>query len=426
MAIPYLPDSVNAPLLSLEKIILEKQNTIESWFRSQWHHHDTPFYGSVDLRNSGFKLAPIDLNLFPGGFNNLNPDSMPVAVTAAQSIVEGICPEASSVLLIPENHTRNTFYLENVYAITHILEQAGLNVRIGSLNPEITSPTTLKTALGNQITLEPIIRKKDRLILADGFNPCLVLLNNDLSAGVADILKGLDQKLLPPLQAGWYTRKKTEHFGFYDQVANEFANLIEIDPWMINPYFESCGGVDFQTSTGEDALAEKVAIILDKTRAKYKEQGIDKQPFAIVKADSGTYGMGIMSVTSPEDVIGLNRKNRNKMSVVKEGLKVHDVIIQEGVYTSERVQEASAEPVVYMMNHFVIGGFYRIHASRGETENLNAVGMQFVPLCFECHGLPDRKNHIDCPSNRFYTYGVIARLSLLAGALEIENKPSPF
>ena len=114
------------------------------------------------------------------------------------------------------------------------------------------------------------------------------------------------------------------------------------------------------------------------------------------------------------------------MSVVKEGLKVHDVIIQEGVYTSERVQEASAEPVVYMMNHFVIGGFYRIHASRGETENLNAVGMQFVPLCFECHGLPDRKNHIDCPSNRFYTYGVIARLSLLAGALEIENKPSPF
>lgn len=176
MVIPYLPDSVNASLLSLEKIILEKQNTIESWFRSQWHHHDTPFYGSVDLRNSGFKLAPIDLNLFPGGFNNLNPDSMPVAVTAAQSIVEGICPEASSVLLIPENHTRNTFYLENVYAITHILEQAGLNVRIGSLNPEITSPTTLKTALGNQITLEPIIRKKDRLILADGFNPCLVLL----------------------------------------------------------------------------------------------------------------------------------------------------------------------------------------------------------------------------------------------------------
>ncbi len=83
MAIPYLPDSVNAPLLSLEKIILDKQNTIESWFRSQWHHHDTPFYGSVDLRNSGFKLAPIDMNLFPGGFNNLNPDSMPVAVTAA-------------------------------------------------------------------------------------------------------------------------------------------------------------------------------------------------------------------------------------------------------------------------------------------------------------------------------------------------------
>ena len=36
---------------------------------------------SVDLRNSGFKLAPVDTNLFPGGFNNLNP-GFPAAVRA--------------------------------------------------------------------------------------------------------------------------------------------------------------------------------------------------------------------------------------------------------------------------------------------------------------------------------------------------------
>ena len=44
----------------------------------------------------------------------------------------------------------------------------------------------------------------------------------------------------------------------------------------------------------------------------------------IVKADAGTYGMGIMTARSPDDVRGLNRKQRNKMSVVKEGLEVTD------------------------------------------------------------------------------------------------------
>ena len=51
----------------------------------------------------------------------------------------------------------------------------------------------------------------------------------------------------------------------------------------------------------------------------------------IVKADAGTYGMGIMTVHDPSEVSGLNRKQRNKMAVVKEGLEVHDVIMQEGV-----------------------------------------------------------------------------------------------
>ena len=425
MVFPSLSGTVKTPFLNLEKIFLDNQNKIESWFRAQWHHHTPPFYGSVDLRNSGFKFAPIDMNLFPGGFNNLNPDAIPVAVVAAQRSVERLCPEAAKVLLIPENHTRNTFYLENVYAIQHILEQAGLQVRLGSLNPEITCPTTFETAMGNQVTLEPIIRKKDRIILADGFNPCLVLLNNDLSAGIPEILLDTKQAVLPPLQGGWYTRKKTEHFHFYDLIAKEFADLVGVDPWLINPYFAGCSGIDFHEHAGEEELAQKVSETLDKIRIKYKENNIDKEPFVIVKADSGTYGMGIMSVYAPEDVLGLNRKKRNKMAVVKEGLEVNDVIIQEGVYTFERVQEAVAEPVVYMMDRCVIGGFYRVHSDRSETENLNAVGMHFVPVSFESHALPNKKGEIDCACNRFYTYGVIARLSLLAASLELENKPEP-
>lgn len=420
MPIPHLSNVQTGPLLDLERRILEAQPQIEHWFRSQWHAHATPFYGSVDLRNSGFKLAPVDMNLFPGGFNNLSADSVPLSVQAAMSAVEKVCPEARSILLIPENHTRNTYYLQNVAALAHIFEQAGLKVRLGTVNPEITAPTTLTAANGAPVLLEPVVRNGNRLMLADGFNPCMVLLNNDLSAGVPALMQNLEQAVLPPLHAGWAVRRKSHHFAAYDRVTRSFAELLSIDPWLINPMFNHCAGLDFQSRQGEQELADAVSDLLTRIRARYQERGIEHEPFVIVKADAGTYGMGVMSVRSPDEVMGLNRKARNKMSVVKEGLAVSEVIVQEGVYTFETVDDAVAEPVVYMMDRYVIGGFYRVHTGRGVDENLNAPGMHFVPLSFESACLPDRRGTPDCAPNRFYSYGVIARLALLAASYELE------
>ena len=420
MTVPCLTTALTGPLLALESRFLEAQPKIEHWFRSQWTHHAPPVYGSVDLRNSGFKLAPVDMNLFPGGFNNLNPDFIPLAVQAVQSALEKICPEAQSVLLIPENHTRNTFYLQNVAAIRHILELAGLTVRLGSLSPDITEPTTLHTANGDTLVVEPITRQGRQVCLADGFSPCVILLNNDLSGGLPALLENLDQNLLPPLHAGWAVRRKSNHFDAYSAVCREFAALIDIDPWLLDPMFRSCRGLNFQDRQGEEALAAVVDELLAEIRIKYAEHGIDAPPFVIVKADAGTYGMGIMTVKDGKDVIGLNRKQRNKMAVIKEGQEVSEVIVQEGVYTFEAINAAVAEPVIYMIDRFVVGGFYRVHTGRGVDENLNAPGMHFVPLSFETAGLPDRTGEPDCPTNRFYAYGVVARLALLAAARELE------
>jgi glutamate--cysteine ligase len=420
--VPHLTTALKGPLLELEQRILNEQPAIERWFRTQWLEHTIPFYTSVDLRNSGFKLAPVDTNLFPGGFNNLNPAFMPLCVQATQSAIEKICPEARGILLIPENHTRNQFYLQNVAQLAKILRHAGLMVRIGSLLPEITQPTTLELPNGASLTLEPIQRKGNRLGMADGFDPCVVLLNNDLSAGVPDILKNLEQNVLPPIEAGWTTRRKSQHFAAYDRVADEFAKLLNIDPWLINPYFAVCGQVDFVARTGEECLALQVDTVLQKIRLKYAEYGVKEDPFVIVKADAGTYGMGIMTVKDASEVRDLNRKQRNKMAVVKEGLSVSDVLVQEGVYTFETINEAVAEPVIYMVDHFVVGGFYRVHTGRGVDENLNAPGMSFVPLAFEnCCTFPDLDCAPEDSPNRFYAYGVVGRLAMLAAALEIEG-----
>jgi glutamate--cysteine ligase len=428
--VPHLTTALTGPLLELEHQVIEAQGDIEHWLRRQWLAHPAPFYSSVDLRNAGFKLAPVDTNLFPGGFNNLNPDFLPLAVQAAQVAVEKMCADARRFLIIPENHTRNLYYLQNVAALADIISKTGLTVRIGSLIPDLAEPLTLDLPDGGQITLEPVRRVGDRIYLdpgsvsGAGFDPCSILLNNDLSLGVPEILKGLnsEQTLLPPLHAGWSTRSKDQHFSAYDEVAREFAGLIGIDPWLIDPFHSMCSEVDFQAREGEECLADHVASTLEKIRVKYAEYGIERAPFVIVKADAGTYGMGIMSVKSPDDVRGLNRKQRNKMAVGKEGLSVHRVLVQEGVPTYESLNEAVAEPVVYMIDHFVIGGFYRVHTSRGDDENLNAPGMHFVPLAFDLSGsFCDCGARPDAPVNRFYTYGVLARLAALAASYELEH-----
>ncbi len=420
--VPHLITALTGPINELEQRILDSMPAIERWFRLEWMEHTPPFYSSVDIRNAGFKLAPVDTNLFPGGWNNLTNEMLPLAVQAAMAAIEKICPEARNLLIIPENHSRNTFYLANVAQLVRIFNMAGLNVRVGSISPEIKKTTTITLPHGETVTLEPVIRSKRRLGLKN-FDPCTILLNNDLSAGPPGILEELyEQYLLPPLHAGWSVRRKSRHFQSYEEVAKRFGKMLGIDPWLINPLFSRCEGVDFNQGTGMEELRSSVDATLAKVRRKYKEYGINEKPFVVVKADNGTYGMGIMTVRDVKELDGLNRKTKNKMAVIKDGQVVHDVIVQEGVLTQERVHEAVAEPVVYMMDRYVVGGFYRMHAERGVDENLNIPGASFVPLAFE-HSThlpqPGARPGASAP-NRFYMYGVIARLAMLAASYELE------
>jgi glutamate--cysteine ligase len=141
------------------------------------------------------------------GFN-LNPDFHTLCVQAAMSAIEKACPDARAIALIPENHTRNQFYLQNVEKLSRILRHAGVEVRIGSLLPEITAATDIELTNGTTLRLEPLKRDGNRVKVGD-MDPCVVLLNNDLSAGVPAILQGLEQNVLPPLHAGWATRRKS-------------------------------------------------------------------------------------------------------------------------------------------------------------------------------------------------------------------------
>ncbi|MBI3900383.1 MAG: glutamate--cysteine ligase [Gammaproteobacteria bacterium] len=404
--------AIHSAMINIDTLLHAQQTVIEQWFHRQWQRLPAPFYASVDLRYADFKLAPIDTNLFPAGFNNLPLSVYPRAADAVRAEVERLCPSARGTVLVPENHTRNLFYFENLAALSAIFTAAGLKVRMGSMLPEITAPMPMALPSGRALVLEPL-KRTDNKVRVDDFEPCFVLLNNDLSGGRPAILENIDQPIVPPLALGWSSRRKSDHFAHYRDIAAEFGNLVGIDPWLIDPIFRNCGQIDFQNREGEDCLSYNVEAVLQEVGEKYRQYGIDRQPFVIVKADAGTYGMAIMTITHPDQVRELNRKQRTKMAHSKEGRAVTQVLVQEGVYTSETkgTPPATSEPVIYMIGPRVIGGFYRLHGERGPTENLNAPGMRFEPMPAE----PSAGE-----AGLFYAYGVTARLALLAAAREMQ------
>lgn len=408
----------NRSPFALEKQILERQIAVESWFRSHWLEQPPIITCSVDLRNAGYKMAAIDTNVFPAGYNNLNPTFYPLWLQTAQSLLSHRFKQCQKILIIAENHTRNIPYYQSLAMLSEILKRSGYEVRVGSLVEP--SEKILHLPDHQMLTVYPITRQKDHLKALD-FIPCLVILNNDLSDQIPEILLGISQPIEPSPWMGWSHRSKANHFKHYQSLCDDFSKVINIDPWHISTFYAEEKSVDFLEKKGIESLMEKTQEILNLTQHKYDEFQINDKPFAVIKADAGTYGMAVMMVTDPLELKNLNRKQRTHMSVRKGAQKVNHVLIQEGIPTIETMgsDKASAEPVIYLLGEQVIGGFYRVHHERGRDQNLNSPGMGFEMLSFEkCCNNPLSREDPHIMENEFYVYSVIARLAALAASKE--------
>ena len=396
---------------SLHSVIIENHMNIEAWFRKQWIKYPAPFYTSIDLRNSGYKIAPVDTNLFPAGFNNLDSDLDFLYIAAVQHALERISPALTKVLIISENHTRNKFYLSSIDSLSNIIRKAGYEVKVSSM-------------LNSDGNINELLVNKNNILAYGGFIPDAILLNNDLSDGIPDILDNIVQPILPDKNLGWTKRSKTIHFEYYTDVVNNFSRLLGIDSWLLEPLFRNCGEIDFKTKQGEDCLVHHASRLLTLIQEKYHEYDIQEDPYIMIKADSGTYGMGIMKVKSIDQLLNLNRKQRTKMLKTKGGNKVDKVILQEGIYSNEKLKPSNhvAEPVIYSFGSNLVGGFYRLHDSKSNSENLNSPGMTFLPIPFKDACInPNDSETIYSDTNKFYIYGVIARLAILAASKELYN-----
>lgn len=410
-------------IIELEALLNQQGQAVNEWFSKRYEQKRPPFYGSVDLRHSCSKIVPVDTNLFPAGFNHLSERGKQRARISFKRRLADQFPQANKFLVLAESHTRNAGYLENISVLSGLLADAGAEVRIGRLPSEEDSSETmaLETLSGKSITQYVIERAGNHLACADGWQPDVVVMNNDLSGGLPTLLEGIETPVVPTLEAGWHRRRKSRHFELYNQIAQQFSGDFGLDEWKIRTLSHQCGALDFKERTGMDCVAKAIEQMLETIAAKYSEYGIRTKPYVYIKADAGTYGMGIMSAYSPDDVLEMNKKLRNKMQVVKDGAINAQVLVQEGVPTMDRVEGAPAEPMMYAVDGQTIGGAFRVNPERDEYRNLNARGMFFTGMCDREEAEKGETELVPVRSCNFQVYGLITRLANLAAAMELDE-----
>ena len=429
---------MNNHILQIAEGIKKNRRALWSWHLEYLKRSSPPFYCSVDLRDSGHKIVPVDSNLFPAGFNNICPEDRRTAPSLFRAQIEAIFSQktdsiASKLLIISESHTQNSYYIENLYYLNQILENAGYETRIGWYGPlpeGADSHVVLKSATDKELIAYPI-EIHEGVLSAQGFVPDLILLNNDFSSGYPDLLDSVEQPIVPSHTLGWHTRKKSDHFKYYNQLAKEFAQIIGIDPWMIQIETEEVSPVNFNEDLGVDQVKATVNRVLLKTKQNYLQHQITREPFVFVKNNSGTYGMGIMVAHSADDLNHINRRIRNKMSIGKNRLPIQSVVVQEGIPTATIIDRLAAEPVIYLVGSQLMGGFLRTNTEKGTEENLNSQGMVFKKLCMS----DLRASQLDSASEDEQegeeepilelVYGSVARLSALATGLELAHQMLP-
>ena len=358
----------------LTQMLEENRELISEWMAKKRSEVPIPIYGSVDIRDAGWKVAVVDANHFPAGFNNTSPEDEPHLSALLRNHINRKHEGCTWVHLYPESHTRNAGYVENVATIKRLIEAAGFRCTVGS--PELDEHGFLDGITG-PLMLDTVTVVDENLLI-DGEKPCLVLLNNDLTEGMVGGLGA--HQVSPPPHMGWQRRRKSEHYECLQSYVNEVAELLGIDPWhLLSSWFVSEDKC-LEKESCRQMLAAEVDEFLARIEAKYQELGIDREPVAFIKNDRGTYGLGIMAVKSGSELLNLSNRKFKKLMYSKGGVDVENFLIQEGVPTVINTDDgAPVEPVVYLVDGEAASWFYRINAKKGEMENLNSPSAEFKP-----------------------------------------------
>lgn len=393
---------------SLENFITHNWNEVNDYIDHEFDGLPTPIYTSVDIRESRTKFAPVDNNIYPAGFNNICALDLDCATTTFKKTILKYDPNVKTVGILPESHTKNTFYLDHLGILKKALSDGEFRVIIFSVDEQLfteMSTIDLVSASGYDVQIKKAILQ-DGYFYVEGEKIDFTILNHDQSSPLNIDWNSVKTPVHPGPIMGWYNRSKSGHFIQYRKVIEKFSEKYSINPYLIEADFRLVENIDFGNKEGIENLASAV----DELKSK------SESPVVFIKGDQGTYGMGISVVTSGEDVLNFNRKDRNKMDIGKNKIKFTSVIVQEGVETILKYDNMPAEVTIYLIGGKSVGGFMRANTEKGSQDNLNAKGMVFRKFC-----ISEIRQNNDYQAKEAI-YSIIARLSNLAGAYEKKEK----
>jgi glutamate--cysteine ligase len=391
-----------------EKFTTSHWNTVNEYIDSKFDHQYTPIYSSVDIRESKTKLAPVDHNMYPAGFNNLCALDLDYSSEIFELVINKINKDTKTVGIIPESHTKNLFYLDHLAMLGKAISDAGFEVEFVSFDNNLFEEGEELNLVSHSNFDLKITKGKltDGEIFSGETKIDFAILNNDQSDPIELDWKNINTPINPTPLIGWYARQKNKHFTYYNKVVEEFSNEFSINPELLQAGFKAVEDVDFSSKQGLEKLGQAV----DDLKSTLPE---DKKIF--VKASKGTYGMGISVVSSGEEIISMNRKARNKMDIGKNKIKFTSLLVQEGVETILKYDDMPAEVAIYLVDGKSVGGFMRVNKEKSADGNLNSRGMVFRKFCIS----EIRQNQDHKSKEAMYT--VVARLATLASTLEIKE-----
>ncbi|DAC35473.1 MAG TPA: glutamate--cysteine ligase, partial [Candidatus Poseidoniales archaeon] len=91
----------------IDERIEANRERLTAWMAEKRAEVPIPIYGSVDVRDAGWKVAAVDANHFPAGFNNVPDEDRPRLAELLREHVERTASGVTWVHLYPESHTRN-------------------------------------------------------------------------------------------------------------------------------------------------------------------------------------------------------------------------------------------------------------------------------------------------------------------------------
>ena len=154
----------------------KNHDELNKWFLKNYAEVKMPFYGSVDIRFSNWKVSVVDANYFPAGFNNLSADSIPDLSKSLKRFLLDKFGEIKHLHLFPESHNRNLGYVENLLRLKEIIENAGYKVTTGSLE---LNRYTLLEGINDDLRIDKVSINSNDELEVEGKKPDLIILNND-------------------------------------------------------------------------------------------------------------------------------------------------------------------------------------------------------------------------------------------------------